>query len=98
MPELGPAPVLAVLVGAFHTGLYLIIRGSAGRRLPFLLFAAVLGAYAGQALGSRLGDPLRLGDFGLAWASLLAWVGIGLIVAASVLAPARAGAGRGRNA
>jgi hypothetical protein len=91
VPEIGPAPVLAAIVGLFHTGLYLLLRGAAGLRLPFLLPAAVLGAYAGHALGGRLGDPLRLGDFGLLWASLFAWLGIGLIVAAGVLAPASEG-------
>lgn len=85
MPEIGPAPVLAVLVGLFHTGIYLIVRGSAGLRLPLVALAAVLGAYGGQALGARLGDPLPIGDFGLVWASLLAWLGIVLIVAAGVI-------------
>lgn len=85
MPEIGPAPVLAVLVGLFHTGLYLVIRGSAGLRLPFVAIAAILGAYGGQAVGARLGDPLAIGDFGLVWASLLAWLGILVIVAASVV-------------
>ena len=89
MPELGPAPVLATIVAVFHTGLYLLLRGSGGLRLPFVLLAALLGAYAGQALGSRVGDPLRIGDFALLWSSLLAWLGIGLIMAASLLAPAR---------
>ena len=98
MPELGPAPVLALLVGLFHTGLYLLLRGSAGLNLPFVLAAAVLGAYAGQALGSRLGDPLRVGDFGLLWASLVAWLGIGLIAAASALAPSSKGHTGGRKA
>jgi len=85
VPEIGPAPVLAVLVGLFHTGIYLIVRGSAGLRLPLVALAAVLGAYGGQALGARLGDPLPIGDFGLVWASLLAWLGIVLIVAAGVI-------------
>lgn len=98
MPEIGPAPVLALIVGAFHTGLYLVIRGTAGIHLPFALLAAVLGAYAGQALGSRLGDPLLIGDFGLAWASLLAWLGIALIVAAGVLATARDESAAGEGA
>ncbi|HYI23190.1 MAG TPA: hypothetical protein VEX62_11185 [Candidatus Limnocylindrales bacterium] len=89
MPEVEPAPVLAILVGLFNTGLYLLIRGSAGLRLPFVAVAAVLGAYAGQALGLRLGDPLLIGDFGLVWASVLSWVGIILIVAASMLSPSR---------
>ncbi len=89
MPDIGPAPVLAVLVGLLHTGLYLVLRGSAGLRLPFIALAAVLGAFGGQALGARLGDPLSIGDFGLLWASLLAWLGIALIVAASMLSPTR---------
>lgn len=89
LPDIEPAPVLAVLVGLFQTGLYMLIRGSAGIRLPFVAIAAILGAYAGQALGLRLGDPLLIGDFGLVWSSILAWVGIILIVAASMLSPTR---------
>jgi len=73
VPEIEPAPVLSVLVGLFHTGIYLLIRGYAGLRLAFVGLAAILGAYAGQALGARLGDPLAIGDFGLLYASLLSW-------------------------
>ncbi len=89
MPVVAPAVLLAVIVGLFHSGLYLTIRGSAGLRFPFIVTAAVLGAFAGQQVGSRLGDPLAIGDFGVVWASLLAWLGIVLIVAASMLSPAR---------
>lgn len=91
MPEIsiGPAPVLALLVGAFHTCLYVLIRGTAGARVPFVLLAAVLGAYAGNAISARLGDPVRLGDFGLVWASAVAWLGIVLIAVASTLGPSR---------
>lgn len=89
MPEIAPAPVLSVLVGLFHTGIYLLIRGYAGFRLAFVGLAAILGAYAGQALGARLGDPMAIGDFGLVYASLFAWVGILIIVAASVMAASR---------
>ena len=89
MPEIGPAPVLATLVGLFHTGIYLLLRGSAGLRLPFVVLAAILGAFAGQQVGTRLGDPLMIGEFGLVWASLVAWFGIVLIVAASLLSPTR---------
>ena len=89
MPEIAPAPVLSVLVGLFHTGIYLLIRGYAGFRLAFVGLAAILGAYAGQALGARLGDPLAIGDFGLSYASILSWVGILVIVAASVMAAVR---------
>ena len=89
LPDIGPAPILAVLVGLFYTGVYLLLRGSAGLRLPFVALAAILGAYAGQQVGARLGDPLLIGDFGLVWSSVLSWVGIGLIVAASILSPSR---------
>jgi hypothetical protein len=89
LPEIGPAPVLALLVGLFHTGVYLVLRGAAGLVLPFVAVAAVLGAYAGQQLGLRLGDPLLIGDFGLLWSSVVSWIGIILIVAASILSPSR---------
>jgi hypothetical protein len=90
VPEIGPAPVLALVVGAFHTCLYVLIRGSAGARVPFIFVAAVLGAYAGQAIGLRIGDPLRIGDFGLISSSVVAWIGIALIAIASILGPSRA--------
>ncbi len=91
MPEIAPALVLALIVGVFHTALYVFIRGSARGRLPFLAAAAILGAYGGQAIGTRLPDPVRLGDFSLIWASVLAWAGILIIAIASVLGPSREG-------
>lgn len=87
---IGPAPILAILVGIFHTGLYVLLRGSAGGQLPLLLIAAVLGAWAGDALGARLGiDFLRIGDFRLASASAVAWVGIGFVSVVAILGPTR---------
>jgi hypothetical membrane protein len=87
---IGPAPVLAVLVGVFHTGLFVLIRGSAGGQLPLLLVAAILGAWAGDALGSRLGiDLLRIGDFRLLAASAMAWLGIAVVATVAILGPAR---------
>jgi hypothetical protein len=78
---LTPGIVLSLLVGAFHTCLYLVIRAQAGRQLLLVLPAAVIGAWAGNALASRLGDALRLGDHGLLWASILAWAGILVVTA-----------------
>lgn len=87
---IGPAPVLALLVGVFHTALFVLIRGSAGGQLPLLVLAAFLGAWAGDALGDRLGlDIFRIGDFHLLTASLVAWVGIGMVSLVAILGPTR---------
>jgi hypothetical protein len=87
---IGPAPVLALLLGIFHTSLYVLIRGSAGGRLPLLLVAAALGAWAGDSLGARLGiDILRIGDFRLIPASIVAWLGIGFVSIVAILGPTR---------
>jgi hypothetical protein len=92
---IGPAIVLAILVGVFHTALFVLIRGSAGGQLPLLAVAAILGAWAGDELGGRLGlDILRIGDFRLVAASVVAWLGIGIVAIVAILGPTRrAGAG-----
>ncbi len=86
---LGTAPVLAVLVGLFHTGLFVFLRGRAGGRTVLVACAAILGAWAGDAVGGRLGvDPLHVGDFHVVSASVVAWVGIAFVSVISVLGPA----------
>ena len=86
----GPSIVLALLVGTFWTSFAVLVTGVAGARLPFVLVLAILGAWAGDALGGRIGfDLLRIGDFRLVAASLGAWAGIGLVVLVSVLGPSR---------
>jgi len=87
---IGPAPVLAVLVGVFHTALFVAVRGSAGGRLPLLVGAAILGAWAGDAIGARMGfDLLKIGEFRLVAASIVAWIGIGFVTIVAILGPAR---------
>jgi len=87
---IGPAVVMALLVGSFWTAFAVLVTGVAGARLPFVLILAVLGAWAGDALGGRLGiDLLRIGDFRLVAASLGAWAGIGLVVLVSIMGPTR---------
>lgn len=89
---LEPALILAVLVGTFHAALYVLIRGSAGGRLPIIVVAAILGAWAGDALGDRLDVTLvSIGDFRLLAASILAWVGIGISSAVATLGPSKGG-------
>jgi len=88
--SLGTAPVLALLVGSFHAFLFVLIRGSAGGRLPLIIGAAFLGAWAGDALGARLEiDLFRIGDFRVAVASVMAWVGIGFVSLIAILGPNR---------
>jgi len=83
-----PALILAVLVGVFNASLYVLIRGNAGGRLPILLGAAILGAWAGDAIGDRIGLRfLTMGDFHLLAATLVAWVGIGISSAVAILGP-----------
>lgn len=85
-----PALILSVLVGIFHASLYVLIRGSAGGRLPILLVASILGAWAGDALGDRLGITIfSMGDFRLVPASVLAWVGLAIASAVATLGPSR---------
>lgn len=85
-----PAPILAVLVGVFHAALYVLIRGSAGGRLPLLIGASILGAWAGDSLGDRIGlDLFAIGDFRLVSASVLAWLGIGFVAIVAILGPTR---------
>jgi hypothetical protein len=80
---LDPAFVLSVLVGTFHTCVYVFVRGRLGWHLPLVLIGGILGALAGQAVGARIGDVLRLGDYSLLWASAMAWLGIGIGVVTS---------------
>ena len=89
---LEPAIILAVLVGILHASVYVLIRGSAGGRLPIIVAASILGAWAGDALGDRLGVTLfSIGDFRLVAASVLAWIGIGISSAIAMLGPSRSG-------
>lgn len=85
-----PALVVAVVLGVLHSALYVLVRGGADGRLPLVVLAAVVGSWAGDAVGRRLGiDVLRLGDVRLLSASLVAWAGIGLVELVAVLGPER---------
>lgn len=82
---LEPAFVLSLFVGAFHTCIYVFVRGNLGWHIPGVLVGGIVGALLGQALGARVGDLLHLGDYSLLWASALAWVGMGMAIVVSAL-------------
>jgi hypothetical protein len=85
---LGPALPLAVLVGLVHTAIYVFVRGDAGGRLPLTFAGAVLGAWAGAAVGTRVGITLlSIGDFSLIPASILAWLAIAIVAILTTLGP-----------
>jgi hypothetical protein len=86
---ISPAFVLSMVVGAFHTSVYIFVRGSLGWHIPAVLAGAIFGALAGQAIGARIGDVLMIGDYSLLWASALAWLGIGIALVTSALASQR---------
>ena len=87
---IGPALVLAVIVGLFNVSAYVFIRGRAGARVPLLLIAAILGAWAGDTVAARMAiDPLRIGEFHLLTATFVAWLGIGLVAVLAGLVPER---------
>ncbi len=81
--------VLAVLVGILNVALFVLLGGEARGRLPFLALASILGAYAGQAIGTHLGDLVRIGDFGLLSSSVVAWAGMIVVAIVSTLGPTR---------
>jgi hypothetical protein len=86
--DLGVAPILALLVGIFHGGLFVLWRGTGSGRTAVTFLAAVLGAWAGDAFGALIGlDLLQVGDFRLVAASLGAWIGIGLVAVIAILGP-----------
>ena len=86
--DLAPAPILSVVVGVANAAVFVLLFGSARARVVLLFPAAILGAFAGQAIGARLADPLRIGDFALLWASGFAWLGSLIVVLVSQLGPA----------
>ena len=87
---IGPAPILALLVGGFHTALFMFVRGRGGGQMLIVLVAAALGAWAGDAIGGRLGiDPIHIGDFHLIVASVVAWGGIAFVEVLLILGPAK---------
>jgi hypothetical protein len=92
MPALAPSLVLAVLVGIFTSALYVLVRGRTLAPIGFVGIAAILGAWAGDAVGG-LADItiLSLGDFHLLAAFGGGLLGIAILEILSVLGAPRPG-------
>jgi ABC-type spermidine/putrescine transport system permease subunit I len=83
-----PAALLALVVGVASAAFYVVLRGRVGRQLGFVVVAAVLGAWAGDAVGRLLRiDLFRIGDFRLVSALALAWLAVGFVTLLAILGP-----------
>lgn len=80
MTGIPPTLVLAILVGALHASLSLLLRGDLRGHLVAVLPCAIVGAVAGAAAGLRAPEAVRIGDLAVLWASAGAWVGIALAI------------------
>ncbi|HEX8959334.1 MAG TPA: hypothetical protein VF770_05890 [Solirubrobacterales bacterium] len=88
--SIGPSLPLALLLGLLHTGIYVLVRGESGGRLPLTYVAAALGSWAGAAIGAQVGMTFAsIGDFALIPASIVAWLGIGFVAIVATLGPDR---------
>jgi hypothetical protein len=86
--SIGPAPILALLVGGLNASIFMFVRARGGAAMIVVFLAAALGAWAGDATGGRLGvDPIKMGDFHLIAASVVAWAGIGFVEVLAILGP-----------
>jgi hypothetical protein len=87
VPSIAPGVLLSVLVGIFVASAYVLVRGRTLSRLPFVVGAAILGAWAGDAAGGLAGVAvLAVGDFHTPAAVLGAVLGIAIVELLSVLA------------
>jgi MFS superfamily sulfate permease-like transporter len=91
MAGVSPSLVLAILLGIFWASAAVFARATGASRTVFVLLASISGAWAGDAIGGRIGglfDLGRIGDFRPLPATIGAIAGIALVVVVAVLAPA----------
>ncbi len=85
-----PWLLLTACTAALNLLFFLWIRGRWGRVVPFLALASVLGTVVGNAIGERIGfDLLRIGDFRLMAASVVAELAMLAVVLFGTMAPRR---------
>ena len=85
---MGPWIVLAVFVAAINLLAFIAVRGRWGRLVPLLAVASLIGTVAGNAVGSRTGlEVLRIGDFHVVAASVLAQLAMLAVTLLSAIGP-----------
>ena len=85
---MGPWIVLAAFVAAINLFAFIAVRGRWGRIVPLLAVASLIGTVAGNAVGSRTGlELLRIGDFHVVAASVLAQLAMLAVTLLSAIGP-----------
>ncbi|MFN2483993.1 MAG: hypothetical protein ABR509_03540 [Candidatus Limnocylindria bacterium] len=87
---MSPWLVLSLLTAGINLSIFLVIRGRWDRLAPMLALAAVVGAMVGNALGDATRvEAVRIGDFNLVAASVVAQLGMLATLLLTVLGPQR---------
>jgi len=87
---MGPWIVLATFVAAINLFVFIGLRGRWGRLVPALALASLVGTLAGNAVGQRTGlELVRIGDFHLIAASVLAQLAMLAVALLSAIGPVR---------
>ena len=85
-----PWLVLAFVTAGINFSVFILVRARWDRRVPLLALAAVIGAILGNGLGDATGlEAIRIGDFNLLSASVVAQLAMFAATLVSMLAPAR---------
>src|SRR6266568_4507947 len=81
--------ILTVMTAAANLFVFIAIRGRWGRLVPILGIGSLIGTVVGNAVGGRLGlGFVRIGDYDLAAASVVAQLAMLAIVLLAALWPA----------
>ena len=87
---MSPWLVLSLLTAGINLSIFLLFRGRWDRIVPMLALAALVGAMVGNALGDATRvEAVRIGDFNLLAASVVAQLGMLATLLLTVLGPQR---------
>jgi uncharacterized membrane protein YfcA len=85
-----PWLVLTAFTAALNLLIFIWLRGRWGRVVLVLALASIAGSMVGNAVGTRIGfDLLRIGDFRLLAASVVAQLAMLAVVLIATMAPRR---------